>query len=294
MTTHKPRLSITRAQMATAVGAELAQLLETITADGRVDEIEVQSIADWLLANQHHEIPAIDHLLPTVHRVLEDGIITSDEFTFLQKEIESVLPPELRRVAQFNRREFVKREKERQLAEAVLAKREFAALASVGSFDFMIAGVSYDGRADRIRSRYSEVGSAEVRFLRMPDNPYDKNAISIALNDGADLGYIPRDEAEWLAPQLDSGVRYEARIKRILDGGRLPIPIVAGKLFSPDHPKQAGQPVERTTYRAPTANAPHVSSWKYADVEVKSNNTGVIIFLAIAIASVFGWFVLRG
>jgi HIRAN domain len=235
-----PRLSLTRSQLATAAGAELAQLLEEVTADGKVDERELNAIADWLLNNQHHQLPAIDHLLPVIHRITQDNRVTLAELAYLQKEIETVLPPELRRAAQLKRREAAKFEREKALAEADAAKREFALSAPVMSFDFMVAGVAYDGRAALIEERAGEIEGAEVYLARMPDNPYDKNAISVLLHDDADLGYMPRRDAAEITVLLDKGYRYTAVVKNIIPTTRYRIPVIMGKLFAPDHPRKEG------------------------------------------------------
>lgn len=253
------RLSLTRTQLATAVGAELSQLLESTTADGLVEEREVAAIASWLEANQQHGIPAIDHLLPAVRRILADGVITVEERAYLQGEIERVMPPELRTAAKLQRREAAKREREREVEEAIeaiadmdrQAEEERRARGHVEKFDLMVAGVAYDGRADTIRGRMP-IDEMPVDLRRMRDNPHDRNAVLITLEDGAELGFVPRDDAQYLAPMLDDGHRHVSTVKKVLDGGRLPIPVIVIDIFTRDNARGVGSPAKEARYRGAT------------------------------------------
>jgi single-stranded-DNA-specific exonuclease len=67
-----------------------------------------------------------------------------------------------------------------------------------------VAGVSFEGRQEVIaRMR----GSEPCRIVPEPTNPYDSNALAVwvALETGerAQVGYVPRDLAELVAPHLD-------------------------------------------------------------------------------------------
>jgi hypothetical protein len=66
----------------------------------------------------------------------------------------------------------------------------------------------------------------QVRLVREPDNPVDSNAIQIVLENGDVAGYMPRSEAEEVAPVLDTGYTYEATIVKILAGKVGNIPVV--------------------------------------------------------------------
>ena len=52
-----------------------------------------------------------------------------------------------------------------------------------------------------------DIGS--FALVREPDNPYDPNAIAVKLAN-IPLGYVPREIAKELAPEMDSGRRFIA------------------------------------------------------------------------------------
>jgi hypothetical protein len=54
----------------------------------------------------------------------------------------------------------------------------------------------------------------ELKLLREPNNPHDKNAVRIEWQ-GKQLGYLPRAENQAIALELDRGSRVEARIARL-------------------------------------------------------------------------------
>lgn len=226
--------------MRTAVGAEMAELLEEVTSDGRIEVQEVQKVADWLIVNQGAGLPAIDHLVPVLHQIFSDGHVSAVEIELLQKEIEACMPPELRRGAKLARRQAVEAERAARRAEADAEKQRLAAIRPLGSFNFLVAGVSHDGRAALIERLRAEIDGYPVTLARMPDNPYDPNAVAIYSRSGHNLGYVPRGEAEWMSPILHEGVRYEAFVNKIIEA-RLPIPVISGRLYSADNPDQMGR-----------------------------------------------------
>ncbi len=66
-----------------------------------------------------------------------------------------------------------------------------------------IAGVTYDDAQENIKT----FGCRDIRtfaLVREPDNPHDKNAIRVATGDKK-LGYVPKDIARGLAPEMDAG-----------------------------------------------------------------------------------------
>ena len=70
---------------------------------------------------------------------------------------------------------------------------------------FRLAGVTVEGAQENIKKFGCEdIGS--FALVREPDNPHDPNAIRVALG-GSYLGYVPRDIAKDLAPQMDAGRR---------------------------------------------------------------------------------------
>ena len=67
-----------------------------------------------------------------------------------------------------------------------------------------LAGVKFDACQDNIK-KYAGPGVGDYELIREPDNPYDQNAIKVALFGHFELGYIPRPIAKDLAPLMDSG-----------------------------------------------------------------------------------------
>ena len=66
-----------------------------------------------------------------------------------------------------------------------------------------LAGVTIDDAQENIKTFGCEdIGS--FALVREPDNPHDPNAIRVELA-GLYLGYVPRDIAKDLAPQMDAG-----------------------------------------------------------------------------------------
>jgi len=65
----------------------------------------------------------------------------------------------------------------------------------------------------QLRSSQDLPGS--LSLVRQPDNPYDTNAIQIVDSNGKAIGYIPRDMAAQLGPDLDHDYLWEIESFRI-------------------------------------------------------------------------------
>ena len=150
-----------------------------------------------------------------------------------QKAVERVLPAELRRQAKERRQAIENLEKARSRAEKTAQTDKERGLRElnrpVSSANFMVAGVTYEGR-DAVVDRFASVGG-HVFLVREPANPYDRNAIEVRLQNGMQIGYVPREDAAYLAPGFDQGDKHEARITKILNGRRAPIPVVQAHLY---------------------------------------------------------------
>lgn len=73
---------------------------------------------------------------------------------------------------------------------------------------FKLAGVTVDDAQDNIKKfGCRDIGS--FALVREPDNPHDQNAIRVEIG-GKYLGYVPRDIAQNLAPEMDKGKRFIA------------------------------------------------------------------------------------
>jgi HIRAN domain len=77
-----------------------------------------------------------------------------------------------------------------------------------------VAGVAGAGQhhAEALVAAEIEPGDS-LELRRDPGNEHDPNAIQV-LSAGAQLGWVPRELAEWLAPALDGGEAWSAVILR--------------------------------------------------------------------------------
>jgi hypothetical protein len=221
----KPRISLSKTQRNTAAGTELLSLCQTVTADGSLSEAEVTEIQHWLDENRSSDLPAIEFLTGVVGKILADGKVTPEERTELYKAVENVLPPELRREA-IARRRIVEKENLEILHQESRRNLPFT------KYDFMVAGVFFEGRAALVRQH---VRAGDPAFLaRDPDNQYSKNATEIRTKGGIQVGYVPESDAIDLAPLLDKGYRHRAHFKKTLTRGRVPTPVVVAEFYRED------------------------------------------------------------
>jgi hypothetical protein len=77
------------------------------------------------------------------------------------------------------------------------------------------AGVAGAGRhhGDALQSDGAAPG-APLELHRDPDNEHDANAIAVLARSGEQLGWVPREIAEELAPELDAGKPWSAVVLR--------------------------------------------------------------------------------
>jgi len=209
------RVSLTKSQLRTDLGAQLLSLCESVTADGKLAPEEAQGLREWLDEANAADLPAAAYLREVVARVLADGQITSEDCREVYRAVESVLPPEVRRQATAARKE----------VEAVARRRDMPIVAA----NFMVAGVRHEGRGEVI-ARYANAGDP-VCLVRDRGNRYSCFAVAVLLENGEQIGFVPEEDAQLLAPLLDEGVKYAAWMTKILGSGRVPIPVVQAKLY---------------------------------------------------------------
>ncbi len=236
--TKRKRISLPKQAAQSGIVAELLMLLETVTADGKISDEEVAELNTWLYDNVVSDLPGIDFLRTTVTQILADGVVTREEKTALYRAVERILPPEARRQAKERRSAVEALEKEYARSEksaTQTAEREArASKRPIASANFMVAGVLHEDRAEVIE-RYASEGDT-VFLVREPENAYDSNAIRVRLQNGRDIGFVPREYAAGLAPALDSGSKQHAYLTKILTGRRAPIPVVQANLYRSDAP----------------------------------------------------------
>jgi HIRAN domain len=79
----------------------------------------------------------------------------------------------------------------------------------------LVTGVAGAARhhADALASEYLVPG-APLALRRDPENPHDPHAVAVDLPDGRQLGWVPRELATELAPELDAGRPWTAVVLR--------------------------------------------------------------------------------
>ena len=99
--------------------------------------------------------------------------------------------------------------------QAFLERDRFASIGDADDFFTKIVGVSFEGRQDRVAGL---VPGLALALVREPDNEFDSNAIAVRLGTIA-LGFLRREIARRLAPNIDGGERYLASVDSITGGG---------------------------------------------------------------------------
>jgi len=73
-----------------------------------------------------------------------------------------------------------------------------------GKFTFGVVGIGYENREENVK--YVKEGDAVI-LRREPNNPHDNNAIRVLARNGKDLGYVPREFAEQIAPKMKNEIK---------------------------------------------------------------------------------------
>ncbi|MBP3883736.1 MAG: single-stranded-DNA-specific exonuclease RecJ, partial [Olsenella sp.] len=100
-------------------------------------------------------------------------------------------------------------------AESTLSRDEYASIGDAWSFMTKVVGVSFEGRQEVVRKL--SAGEA-LRVVRDAANEVDPCAIAIETTDGVRVGYLRRQIAGVLAPIIDGGARYSARVEEVTGG----------------------------------------------------------------------------
>ena len=95
------------------------------------------------------------------------------------------------------------------------AKDRYATIGGASQFHTKLMGVSFEGRQDTIAGL--RLGT-ELTLERQPGNPYDANAIAVRYGE-LQLGFVRKEIAKHLAPLIDDGARYRARVESLTGGG---------------------------------------------------------------------------
>lgn len=95
-----------------------------------------------------------------------------------------------------------------------LERDDFAGIGERDSFPTKVMGVSFEGRQDMVAGL---VPGQELELQRQPENPHDANAIAVHYGT-FHIGFLRKQIAKHLAPLIDGGVRYRARIEHVTGG----------------------------------------------------------------------------
>jgi single-stranded-DNA-specific exonuclease len=95
------------------------------------------------------------------------------------------------------------------------AKDRYATISGASQFHTKLVGVSFEGRQDTIAGL--RVGT-DLTLQRQPDNQFDPNALAVYYG-ALQLGFVRKEIAKHLAPLIDGGARYRARIESLTGGG---------------------------------------------------------------------------
>jgi len=83
----------------------------------------------------------------------------------------------------------------------------------MGIYTLNIVGESY--RQDAIKLCHE---GESIILKREPNNQYDPNAVAVLREDGSQIGYLSKFDAEWVSRIIDRGTKVLARIKYIRGG----------------------------------------------------------------------------
>ena len=95
-----------------------------------------------------------------------------------------------------------------------IGRDDFAGIGDRESFPTKVMGVSFEGRQDVVAGL---VPGHELELRRQPDNPVDANAIAVHYG-ALHIGFLRKEIAKHLAPLIDGGARYHARIEHVTGG----------------------------------------------------------------------------
>ncbi|MBV8748493.1 MAG: DEAD/DEAH box helicase, partial [Candidatus Eremiobacteraeota bacterium] len=100
-------------------------------------------------------------------------------------------------------------------AREFLDRDPYATIGDASGFNTKVVGVTFEGRQDTVRAL---VPGTPLELRRDPANLYDPNAIGVWYG-GLQLGFVKREIAARIAPNVDAGERYTAEVTAVTGGG---------------------------------------------------------------------------
>lgn len=231
------RVYLTQSELETEAGKELLQLCNGITADGRIEVQEINTLRRWLASHKGDTtVVAIAYLSEIMERIAADKVIDRDELSELHLAIERVIPAPVRTAAVQARRKHETKKKEirqeRQQLEKVQAREERVRLSEervrlreenlsramrIRHQFTKVAGVTFlnDNGTDRQHILSKCKAGEQLTLKHDPLNEHSECAIEVRRTTGQQLGFLP----EWLAQEIrtivENGYRILAVVKEI-------------------------------------------------------------------------------
>lgn len=97
-------------------------------------------------------------------------------------------------------------------APEMLSQDEYASIGQASSFFTKVVGVSFDARQEVARTL--QAGDT-LLLARDPQNEFDPFAIKVENNSGQQLGFLRKEIAKHVAPQMDEGRDYVACVQEV-------------------------------------------------------------------------------
>jgi len=211
---HAPTPAATRLKTTEAC-LELLAICDPISENGRLPPAEVAALNEWLGAHGSTAFGTHEQIVASLQRIVSVGLITDADRAELRSAIDRMLSPDVREAVRTVRTKGPARRAPDDVP--------------IDGYRFVVAGTRGGDRATHI-TRYAFEGD-EVLLVRDPKNARSRSAVIVRLLAGFDIGYVPELDARTMAPHLDENLPYIASIKRIVRGGRAPLPVVAADFF---------------------------------------------------------------
>ncbi|HTV75030.1 MAG TPA: DEAD/DEAH box helicase [Candidatus Acidoferrales bacterium] len=99
--------------------------------------------------------------------------------------------------------------------ETYLERDPYGTIGETSEFNTKLVGVSFEGRQNTVAGLAS---GDPLTLVRQPENPKDANAIAVFFG-ALHVGFIRKEIARRVAPNIDGGDRYEAVVTDVTGGG---------------------------------------------------------------------------
>ena len=194
---------------------ELLALGDPVSENGRLLPAEVAALNEWVFTYSTDAFSPHERIVSSIQRIVSVGVITDAERAEMRKAIDRLLPPDVREAV--------------RTARTKGPARRAPDEVPIDRYRFVVAGTRADERATHI-ARYAVEGD-EVLLVRDAKSARSRSAVIVRLLAGYDIGYVSELEARTMAPHLDENLPYIATIKRVVPGGRVPLPVIDAEFF---------------------------------------------------------------